>query len=701
MAVADSDFDSWGPPSGESSFAPTDPFASFDVASFEAPALSESTPEFASFAPPSEESRLRLDDVVVDDVAVDPFLDWAPPAPGTRADFSDSPTSLETYLADGASPFEVPVSSEYELENSVIESVADQSNGACHDDDWTTSGPEMVADAAQVQEIDLLFEGLEGLGNLDDLERFEFTDSDEIAEAVTELPDDASEPEIATLENVNNVDLTEDHELVGSAESANDHEETAAFEAAEVSQVEEAAGAGICPIDVLFGEELVAEQETGAESAVVAEPEIGIAADVRAESEVEAEADVQADAASDAAADSEVEAVVQADAVVEAVVQADAEAVTADVQADADVQIVVDLDGGTTKKLPEAPALVAEPVVSSAGLSPLARSIVDQLFELTTDGLAMVTPDGVFERVSPAFASLFSLMPVFLEGRPVSVVFQSVDVPGLLGAIASCKDSSIRLRSGAVHAIKSNGEPVVMAITIAGFDAGTTQPRVILSARDVRSAVPQAKTRQVSVSEVDQRSLAERREADAERSSLVEAFEDSETGSIGRTVPAAEEVAENAGLPKRTGFRQSAESLLDLTLRANQLAHLLVIDVSDFNTVVTRFGETAGDALLRDASEAVMALIGPHDVAGRLSGSELGVLLTRRDPSGEQVRQFVERLRTRANALAGQRNREWDVHFTTGVAVAGPFNHKTVGQLLSEAEQARRNDSQNGLVGAR
>jgi diguanylate cyclase (GGDEF)-like protein len=684
VAVADSDFASWGPPSGESSFASADSFDSFgdrvaasvaddgpfgiggsavDVASFEAPVPSGSMLDFATFAPPLEESRLRLDDVdvavvdvaVVDvavvDVVVDPSLDWAPPAPVTRADFSDSPTPLETHLADGASPFEVPVSSEYELEHSVIESVADQSNGPCHDDHWTTSGPAMGSDAGQVKEIDLLFESLEGLGNLNDIERFESTASDDIAEAVTELRDDASEPEIANI-----TDLAADRDFDVTVERSDDISQ----------QFGASVGTGICPIEALIGGDFVTEAE------LVAEPESA----TPPESEPVAEADATSDGQADAACE-------------------------ADVQAEADVQIVVDLDGGSaTKNVSAEPALVAEPVASSAGLSPLARSIVDQLFQLTTDGLAMVTPDGVFERVSPAFASLFSLMPVFLEGRPVSVVFQSVDVPGLLGAIAACTDPSVRLRSGAVHAIKSNGEPVVMAITIAGFDAGATQPRVILSARDVRSAVPQAKTREVSVSEVDQRSLADRRVAEAENSSLVEAF-DGEVQGLGPTGPAAKEVSENSGLPKRTGFRQSAESLLDLTLRANQLAHLLVIDVSDFNTVVTRFGETAGDALLRDASEAVMALIGPHDVAGRLSGSELGVLLTRRDPSGEQVRQFVERLRTRANALAGQRNREWDVHFTTGVAVAGPFNHKTVGQLLSEAEQVRRNDCQNGLVGAR
>jgi len=141
------------------------------------------------------------------------------------------------------------------------------------------------------------------------------------------------------------------------------------------------------------------------------------------------------------------------------------------------------------------------------------------------------------------------------------------------------------------------------------------------------------------------------------------------------------------GLINRREFENRLGTALDKISDNNEDTHaLLYVDLDQFKVVNDTFGHIAGDALLRQLSEAIQAKIRSSDVLARLGGDEFGILLER--CSQERAVEVAEAIR---GSLEGYRF-EWKDSFTTvrcsiGVVLVTSENADVAG-LMSSADVA-------------
>lgn len=83
--------------------------------------------------------------------------------------------------------------------------------------------------------------------------------------------------------------------------------------------------------------------------------------------------------------------------------------------------------------------------------------------------------------------------------------------------------------------------------------------------------------------------------------------------------------------------RRALEQDLDRAVRENAGCWLAVIDVDGLKRVNDTLGHAAGDDLLRRFACGFAGAVGPWGRAYRLSGDEFALLLTRGEPTAEQV----------------------------------------------------------------
>ncbi len=141
------------------------------------------------------------------------------------------------------------------------------------------------------------------------------------------------------------------------------------------------------------------------------------------------------------------------------------------------------------------------------------------------------------------------------------------------------------------------------------------------------------------------------------------------------------------GLINRREFENRLATALDKINDNNEETHaLLYVDLDQFKVVNDTFGHTAGDALLRQLSEAIQTNIRSTDVLARLGGDEFGILLER--CSQERAVEVAEAIR---GSIEGYRF-EWQDSFTTvrcsiGVVLVTSENADVAG-LMSSADVA-------------
>jgi diguanylate cyclase (GGDEF)-like protein/PAS domain S-box-containing protein len=81
------------------------------------------------------------------------------------------------------------------------------------------------------------------------------------------------------------------------------------------------------------------------------------------------------------------------------------------------------------------------------------------------------------------------------------------------------------------------------------------------------------------------------------------------------------------GLVNRRGFEERLNALLDGARRDGSEHALCYIDLDQFKLINDACGHAAGDELLRQLPQALLALMRPQDTLARLGGDEFGVLL--------------------------------------------------------------------------
>jgi diguanylate cyclase (GGDEF)-like protein/PAS domain S-box-containing protein len=96
------------------------------------------------------------------------------------------------------------------------------------------------------------------------------------------------------------------------------------------------------------------------------------------------------------------------------------------------------------------------------------------------------------------------------------------------------------------------------------------------------------------------------------------------------------------GLLNRRGFMEVLEAHVDTARRYGAPSSLLAIDLDGFKSVNDRHGHAAGDEILMQLAECIRRRLRVADVAGRLGGDEILVLLPQ--TTGEAARWVAARL---------------------------------------------------------
>lgn len=127
---------------------------------------------------------------------------------------------------------------------------------------------------------------------------------------------------------------------------------------------------------------------------------------------------------------------------------------------------------------------------------------------------------------------------------------------------------------------------------------------------------------------------------------------------------------ELTGLPNRRCFRERLGAAVNGARRHGFPLSLAYLDLDDFKQVNDRLGHMAGDAVLRDMAEMLVAHSREEDTAARLGGEEFVVLLPHTGPEdagrkAETLREALARMR-----LPGPEDGNGSV-LTVSVGVAG------------------------------
>lgn len=107
------------------------------------------------------------------------------------------------------------------------------------------------------------------------------------------------------------------------------------------------------------------------------------------------------------------------------------------------------------------------------------------------------------------------------------------------------------------------------------------------------------------------------------------------------------------GLRNRRGFEPFVDQALARAARSGERVTLMLFDLDHFKGINDTLGHDAGDRALRTVAESIEATIRPTDMAARLGGDELAVLLTGSDADGATaVADRIRALVAHANPLA-------------------------------------------------
>jgi diguanylate cyclase (GGDEF)-like protein len=135
------------------------------------------------------------------------------------------------------------------------------------------------------------------------------------------------------------------------------------------------------------------------------------------------------------------------------------------------------------------------------------------------------------------------------------------------------------------------------------------------------------------------------------------------------------------GMSNRMSFFEVAEREMSRARRFNYPLSIIYMDIDNFKFVNDTSGHRSGDRLLQTVADTIQANIRSIDVAARLGGDEMGILLAENDVSGAKA--LAEKLQKK---LAAQMLRHrWPVTFSMGVATF-PNIGISVGDMLNVAD---------------
>ncbi len=140
------------------------------------------------------------------------------------------------------------------------------------------------------------------------------------------------------------------------------------------------------------------------------------------------------------------------------------------------------------------------------------------------------------------------------------------------------------------------------------------------------------------------------------------------------------------GLPNRQGFAEGASAALAAAARDGRSVVGAMLDIDHFKAINDGWGHAAGDAVLRGVSAAMLAVLRPGDVLGRVGGEEFALVLPGMDAEG--ARPLIERLRAAATTVPHPGAPEQRVTLSGGIAPVAGLGPQALEDGLRAADSA-------------
>jgi diguanylate cyclase (GGDEF)-like protein/PAS domain S-box-containing protein len=302
------------------------------------------------------------------------------------------------------------------------------------------------------------------------------------------------------------------------------------------------------------------------------------------------------------------------------------------------------------------------------------------VFEASLDGVLIASMSEEVMDANPAACALLGLERGEIVGRKLIDLFDKRD-EALGDAITEFQDS--RYYTGELG-VRRRGEGVFRA-----------RVALTLHKKEEPSQVPQAL---VVRGALDSSVLKEAAEAD--QGWVVCVMRD-----VSKEARLREEMQRLATRDDLTGLYNRREMLNILAVemarcsRYDRAASLLVIGIDHFQAVNDSYGHVTGDAVLKQLTGLVTMTVRTADVAGRLGGDEIGVILPETDQQGAII--TAERIRQKVAAylfsLAPSDERLLPVRITVSIGIAGyPDDGATAEDMLAVAGRALYAAKQHG-----
>jgi diguanylate cyclase (GGDEF)-like protein len=139
------------------------------------------------------------------------------------------------------------------------------------------------------------------------------------------------------------------------------------------------------------------------------------------------------------------------------------------------------------------------------------------------------------------------------------------------------------------------------------------------------------------------------------------------------------------GLYNRKHFLELAEADIQRAARINQSIYMAMADIDSFNRINDIYGHTAGDMVLKTASDVIRQTIRTYDLVGRYGGEKFIVMLAISKET--EVYKLTERIRTNLERACTDYEGD-EIKITCSIGVAQLLTEDTLETVIQKADEA-------------